>query len=399
MTQPPAFSRLLPTAAALFLIALGLRPQIVAIGPLLPAIQADLGMNHTVAGLLATIPVLCMGVFALGGPWLGRLLGTERAIAASVAAIVLFGLLRAAAPEPISLLVLTFGLGVGVGAVGPLLPLVVHQRAASKAAVVTGIYATGIVLGATLSGALAVPLAGAGLDWRIPLAAFALATLGGLLCWLVLERPSKPIREPDIETPRLPWLRRRAWALALLFAAQSTMFYAANSWLPTIYVERGWPEAHAGLLVGLMNGISLLTTIGGPALAQRLGSRRESLVMWSVVSLTGVLGISLLPELTVLWVLMLGLGLGAVFPLVLTLPVDFAARGDGNAAGLAAIMLFGGYSLASLGPFVFGLLRDATGAFDVSLWLIVGVAIVKLAMSWAFVPRRLGGGHEKGPGR
>ena len=51
--------------AGLFLAGLALRPQIVGVGPLIPSIQDDLDISHAVAGLLGTIPVLCMGVFAL----------------------------------------------------------------------------------------------------------------------------------------------------------------------------------------------------------------------------------------------------------------------------------------------------------------------------------------------
>ena len=58
--------------AALFCVGLTLRPQIVGIGPLLPRIQSSLGISHGVAGLLATIPVLCMGVFAPLAPPLLR---------------------------------------------------------------------------------------------------------------------------------------------------------------------------------------------------------------------------------------------------------------------------------------------------------------------------------------
>ena len=50
-----------PLLVALFLAALTLRPQLVGIGPLLPSVQDDLDVTHAVAGLLGTIPVLCMG--------------------------------------------------------------------------------------------------------------------------------------------------------------------------------------------------------------------------------------------------------------------------------------------------------------------------------------------------
>jgi MFS transporter, CP family, cyanate transporter len=132
----------------------------VAIGPLVPPIQADLAISHAVAGMLATIPVLCMGVFALIGPWFGRLMGAERAIAAGVGAIALFGLMRAFAPDALTILLLTFGVGLGIAVVGPLMPIVVRERVPHRAALTTGTYAGGIVLGATLAAGLAVPLAG-----------------------------------------------------------------------------------------------------------------------------------------------------------------------------------------------------------------------------------------------
>lgn len=188
--------------------------------------------------------------------------------------------------------------------------------------------------------------------------------------------------------PRLPWGRRRAWALALLFGAQSILFYAANSWLPTAYVERGWNAVDAGLLLALMNGVSLVATFGTPALAERRGSRREQLLASAVASLVGLFGIAVAPELAVAWVILLGIGLGAVFPLALTLPVHFAGRAR-DAGGLAAIMLFGGYVMASVGPWLLGLVRDATGTFDLSLWLLVAVAACLAAACWYFVPAGL----------
>src|SRR5258708_29908165 len=81
--------------AGLFLAALALRPQVVGIGPLLPAIRADLGYSHAVAGLLGTIPVLCMGLFALPAARLARRVGSRRAVALAVVGIGAFGVVRA----------------------------------------------------------------------------------------------------------------------------------------------------------------------------------------------------------------------------------------------------------------------------------------------------------------
>ena len=83
--------------AALFLVSLALRPQIIGAGPLIPSIQHQLGISHTVAGLLGTIPVLCMGIFAPAAAYVAGAVGARAAIAGGVALIAAGGLLRVAA--------------------------------------------------------------------------------------------------------------------------------------------------------------------------------------------------------------------------------------------------------------------------------------------------------------
>lgn len=330
-----------------------------------------------------------MGVFALAGPWLGRFLGPEAAIAAGVAAACAFGLLRAAAPDAPTVLLLTVGVGIGIALVGPLMPAFVGQRFPRRAALLTGVYAGGIVVGSTIAAALAIPLAGPGVEWRVPLAAFALVAAGSLVAWLVLQRGSRSRSSTRLAgpPPRLPWTSARAWALAAIFGAQSILYYAAISWLPSIYVERGWRDVDAGFLLALLNGIGLVATLGAPVLAERWGTRRDHLFVSAVASLAGLLGIAALPDLAVVSVAILGIGLGAVFPFVLTLPVDFATR-PRDVAGLAAIMLFGGYAISSAAPSLLGLIRETTGGFDSSVWLLVGVAAALMAACWLLVPAR-----------
>ena len=61
----------------------------------------------------------------------------------------------------------------------------------------------------------------------------------------------------------------------------------------------------------------------------------------------------------------LGFGLGAVFPLSLTLPVDVAVD-PAEVGAVAALMLLGGYLISAVGPVLLGLVRDATGDFGAS---------------------------------
>ena len=69
---------------------------------------------------------------------------------------------------------------------------------------------------------------------------------------------------------------------------------------------------------------------------------------------------------------LLGLGQGACFSLALTF---FALRAPDpeHAAALSGMAQSVGYLLAASGPFLFGVLRDATGAWTVPLALLLAI--------------------------
>ena len=146
-----------------------------------------------------------------------------------------------------------------------------------------------------------------------------------------------------------PGRARRPWLLVVLFGLQSILFYGVVAWLPNAYVERGWSTADAGALLAIFNGIGLITTIGVPLVADRLGTRRLQLLLASIASVVALLGITLVPDPAILWVTILGLALGVVFPLVLTLPLD-VSDDPGTTGAAAALMLLGGYLLAAARP-------------------------------------------------
>ena len=140
----------------------------------------------------------------------------------------------------------------------------------------------------------------------------------------------------------------------------------------------------------------LQQAVGLPLVADRLGSRRGQLVASSVVAVGGLLAIIAAPDLAFLWIAVLGLALGAVFPLVLTLPLD--VTDDPTRVGsVAALMLFGGYVLSSLGPVLLGVARDVSGDFAASEWMLVAIAVVLVASCVTLSPDRLRRGIHRTP--
>ena len=385
MTADPA--RLGRIMAALVLVGLALRTPILVIGPLVGQLQADLGMTHAVAGLLGSIPVLCMGLLAPFGPVLAASIGPRLGVAACVALIGIFGIARAVLPDAATIFLATFGIGVGMALVGPILSMIVRGRAPGHPAAGIGAYVAGMIIGGSVAAAIVVPLADRFGGWR-PAFAMIAATAGiSLVAWLVLL-PADPRTRSRPTLPRLPWRRPAAWLLGLVFASQSTLFYGSITWLASAYIERGWAAGQAAGLIAFFNGIGLLASLSIPLLADRFGTRRSQMTTAGILAVVGSLVVALSPAeppgslIAFGAVALLGIGIGAFFPLALTLPVDIA-RDPAEAASITALMLLVGYIVSSIAPVLLGLVRDASGGFTVVLWILVGIAttMVPLALS------------------
>lgn len=386
--------------AGLLLVSLTLRPQLASIGPLSGRIVDDLGVSHAFVGLLTTIPILCMGLFAPLGPSVAWRLGVRGAIALAAGAVGAAGIARAAAPGEPALLAFTFAIGIATAIAGPMLAMFVRGRLPDHRVAGTAAYAGGTTLGQAISAGLAVPFAIALASWRGSLAAVSALSLLGVVAWLLLTRGTahEPTHAPGEAPPRgphLPVRRPVVWALGLLFGLQSAVFYGANAWLPSYYVERGWDPAMAAALLAVSSFAGLAAILLAPVLARRGAQRRQVLAGAAASSVVGVGGVILLPALAWIWVCALGAGLGMMFTMVLTLPTDVASDAR-EAGGASALMLLVGYLLSSVSPFLLGAVRDTTGSFAISLWLLLAIAASMLPLAWALSPERL---RPHGPGR
>jgi MFS transporter, CP family, cyanate transporter len=371
-------ARLLP----LFCVGLVLRPQIVGIGPLLPRIEHGLGISHGVAGLLSTIPVLCMGLFAPLAPPMLRRYGARAAIGVSLLFAGAAAVVRALAPGAPLVLLLTVPVGVGIAIAGTLLPVVVKEEYPARPTLGTGVYTTGINVGATISSVAAAPLAVL-VGWRGVLVAYAAASLAFVIPWLTARHATPSI--PTERTP-LPLREPAAWTIAAAFALQSILFYGFNAWLADAYVERGWTETAAGGLVALMNGVALVVGLCTALVADRYASRRVFLVGSSSLAVAGGALVAADAGGTWLWAALLGAAMGVLFTIIMTLPLD-VAHGRAEVAAYTTVMLGVGYTVSALAPVTLGAIRDATGTFTASLTLLAVDALLLVLVSAAVTAR------------
>jgi MFS transporter, CP family, cyanate transporter len=321
-------------------------------------------------GLLGTIPVLCMGLFAPVAAYLSARLGTRRAMTIGLVLIGVFGILRAVVPSAWLVVLLTWPVGIGMGLGNALAPLAVRETVPARPATGTGVYTTGIQLGSTVAAAIVVPLAAVLGGWRGALIALSVVACAIAVAWVVLERGGEAHVRPPALVPRLPWRSRTAWLLVAIFASMGSAYYGLNAWLPDAYGERGWSDESAGVLLAAMNFTAIPASFVVPWLSDRHGGRRPWLAAMSLVFVTGGVGLVALPDAGYAWALLAGVAQGGMFSLVMTLPLDLE-EGPDRVGALVGMMLGLGYTTAAIAPFVLGAVRDLTGSFDAVLWACV----------------------------
>jgi MFS transporter, CP family, cyanate transporter len=377
-----------PLLAAVVAVALNLRPAIAAVPPLLDTIQSDLGLSAAGAGLLTALPVVCMGLFAPVGPALARRVGREAAVSCALALVAGGTLVRGLGASVAPLYGGTLLAGIGIALGGVLLPGVVKAWFPDRPGAVTGLYTAGLVAGAMLAAAATVPLLDAlGADWPAAIAAWGLLALAALVAWVPVTRrlPARPA-EPSASRVRLPWGSGVAWRVTLYMGSQSLLYYAAFTWLSPLYLDAGWTAGRAGLLLGLFSFTQIFSALAVPALADRTGDHRPWVALCVGTTTAMLAALGLVPEAAPwLWAALLGLGVGGMFALALTLLVKLASTAAA-AARLSGMALLVGYLLAATGPVLAGALYDAVGSYRVPFLALAGIGVVTLTLGVSVRP-------------
>jgi CP family cyanate transporter-like MFS transporter len=389
--RPAAMPSPVLLAVTIFLVALNLRAALAALPPLVSTIQDDLGLSGATAGLLTTLPVLCMGLFAPVSQVLARRVGREATVGWALVLLLVGQLARLAGDVLPVLLLSTLAVGIGIALAGTVLPGIVKEFFAGRSGTMTGVYLLAMMVGAATASALAVPVADALGSWQQSLAVWGLLAAAGLAVWLPVVRRVNDRGEPDPDERRapLPYRSTTTWLLAGYLALQSFTFYSQIAWIPSAYEAHGWTARDAGLLLSLWSIAQLVTGVTGPALADRVHDRRPLIAVAVGCTVVGLAGIALVPEAApVPWILLLAFGQGGGFALGLVKLVDYAPT-PAASARLSALVFLVSYSTASLGPFLFGAVHDATGGYRAPFLGLLAVAAVQLTLVPRLRPGRL----------
>lgn len=360
-------------AVIAFIVGLNLRPILASVGPLFSVLQREAGLTATQFSLLTTLPVAMMGLAALCGPWLLARVGAIRGIMLGLFILLAACLLRGFSASPENLMGTALLGGASIGMIQALMPALVKKEYTQTASTIMSLFSTGIMAGAAVAAASAEPLF-SWLTLKPALAMAGLLALLALIMWLTLVKHPQG-EKPARETVTLSSSRT---ALLLLFFGVGTGAYTlVLAWLPPLYIQAGWTARSSGYMLAWLTLTEVVAGFVVSALIAKFPDRRVPLIAVLLLLLAGLLCLVFSPGTTpVLSTLLLGTGIGALFPLSLIVTFDHA-RTPAQAGKLLSKVQGGGYMIAALMPLIAGIVRDSSVSLT-SAWLIMSAGVVLL---------------------
>lgn len=369
------------------LVALNLRPSMAAVGPLLSSIRGDVPLSFSSAALLTMLPVMTMGMAMFFGMGLAKRFGEHRSILLSLLVIGVATLSRLFLDSALELIVSAIAAGIGIAMIQALMPALIKSRFSDNVSMFMGLYVTAIMGGAALAASFSPFVQTHTGSWRIGLAIWAVLALLALVFWYAQRSVMPPLPEAGSGPQESFFGNRRAWLLAIFFGLGTASYTCVLAWLAPYYVEQGWSEQDAGLLLGFLTAMEVVSGLITPAIANRRQDKRGVVAVLLVLIIIGFCGLILSPQsLSLLWPCLLGLGIGGLFPMSLILSLDHLDN-PRRAGGLTAFVQGIGYLIAGLSPLIAGMIRDQLGSFEWAWWSLTAVIVLMLLIVTRFNPR------------
>lgn len=360
-------------AVLAFIVGLNLRPILASVGPLFSVLQREVGLSATEFSLLTTLPVAMMGLAALSGPWLLARVGAVRGIMIGLFILLLACSFRGMSATLTGLMTTALLGGASIGMIQALMPALIKREYVQTASTVMSLFSTGIMAGAALAASSAEPL----FSWLALKPALAMAgvlTLLALVLWLALvkhHRGQTPVRES------VTLSSSRTGLLLLFFGVGTGAYTLVLAWLPPLYIQAGWSARSSGYMLAWLTLTEVVAGFVVSALIGKFPDRRVPLITVLLLLLAGLMCLVFSPGTTpVISTLLLGTGIGALFPLSLIVTFDHAQT-PAQAGKLLSKVQGGGYLIAALMPLIAGIVRDNAVSLT-SAWLVMSAGVVLL---------------------
>lgn len=357
--------------ALLWIAGNGLRLPVLALPPVIPLLETDLGLSGTQIGILSGLPVFLFAAAAIPGSLLIVRFG---ALAAVVIGLVLAGVastLRGAVPQVAWLYAMTILMGAGIAFMQPAMAALVRTWTPHRIGFATAVYTNGLLVGEVLPVALTLPLVLplVGGSWRASFVVWGLPML--VIAALMFLAPRA--KALSATTPRRwwpDWSNSLVWRLGLILSSVNSVYFNANAFIPSYLTNAGRADLVSATLTAL-NFAQLPASVLLLGVAHRLERRAWPLVTTGLLMLVAIAGIaSTASGWTVAFAALLGFVGAATLALGLTLPALVSASDD--VARTSAGMFTVSYTVAMLFSVASGAAWDLGGE---PRWAFLPIAV------------------------
>ncbi|CAG5239507.1 cyanate permease [Streptococcus pneumoniae] len=340
----------------IILIGVSLRTPFTVLPIILGNISQGLEVEVSSLGVLTSLPLLMFTLFSPFSTRLAQKIGFEHLFTYSLFFLTIGSLIRL-----INLPLLYLGtlmVGASVAVINVLLPSLIQANQPKKIGFLTTLYVTSMGIATALASYLAVPITQAS-SWKGLILLLTLLCLATFLVWLPNHRYNHRLAPQTKQKSQIKVMRnKQVWAIIIFSGFQSLIFYTVMTWLPTMSIHAGLSSHEAGLLTSILSLISIPFSMTIPSLTTSLSTRNRQLML-TLVSLAGVVGISMLffpINNFIYWLtihLLIGTATSALFPYLM---VNFSLKTSApeKTAQLSGLSQTGGYILAAFGPTLFG---------------------------------------------
>lgn len=340
----------------IILIGVSLRTPFTVLPIILGNISQGLEVEVSSLGVLTSLPLLMFTLFSPFSTRLAQKIGLEHLFTYSLFFLTIGSLIRLINLPLIYLGTLMVGASVAV--INVLLPSLIQANQPKKIGFLTTLYVTSMGIATALASYLAVPITQAS-SWKGLILLLTLLCLATFLVWLPNHRYNHRLAPQTKQKSQIKVMRnKQVWAIIIFSGFQSLIFYTVMTWLPTMSIHAGLSSHEAGLLTSILSLISIPFSMTIPSLTTSLSTRNRQLML-TLVSLAGVVGISMLffpINNFIYWLaihLLIGTATSALFPYLM---VNFSLKTSApeKTAQLSGLSQTGGYILAAFGPTLFG---------------------------------------------
>lgn len=360
------------------LLSINLRPSLTSISPVLDSIIKKFNLSTVSISLLTTLPLLMLGLFSAFVPNINRIFGTKKITIFGLVILSICMFLRTL--NSVYFLFLgTILLGISLSILNVVLPGIIKNNFGNKSGIMVSVYTTVMgMFAAAAPGVTSFLVFYKSIAWESSMYIWIIISVSTICVCALTNFGDEIYSKQEIKYKRTNsiWKSTLAWEISLFMGLQSFLFYSLATWLPVILVSKGYSHNDAGVLLTLMGLTGLPTTFITPIIANKMNNQKYLIILVTITYIIGLSGLYLpANNYIIFFITLVGFAQGAS----ISLSYAFFGLKTKNAkltTDISGMAQSTGYCLASLGPFVLGIMKCILVDWSQTILILVIVCLL-----------------------